>query len=340
MALGECPVPLVQAYDAALYDLDGVLYLGGLAVEHATASVQAALAAGMRAAFVTNNASRSPAVVAEALRQLGIPARDGDVVTSAQAAARYLAERLSPGAAVLVLGTSALEQEITDHGLLPVRTTEGPAGMPAGVVQGLSPATAWSDLAEAAVAVRAGALWVAGNADTTFPSPRGLLPGNGAMVAAVATATGTWPVVVGKPSPDLHAESLARVPADRPLVVGDRLDTDVLGAVRAGADSLLVLTGVVDRAQLLAAPAGSRPTYVSADLRGLLVPHLPVVMDGDHARCGAAEASYDGSRVTVTGDGDDALRAECALHWALADRTAALDVLAGADLADRSDAWR
>ncbi len=185
------------------------------------------------------------------------------------------------------LGTDALAEEVTDVGLRPVRTADE---QPQAVLQGLSQDTGWRDLAEAAVALRAGALWVAGNADSTYPTARGPLPGNGAFVEALAVATGLRPLVAGKPEPALHRESLERVGAQRPLVVGDRLDTDVLGAVRGGTDSLLVLTGVVDRAALLAAPRGSRPTYVASDLRGLLQPHPPAEVDGDTAGCGAAEA--------------------------------------------------
>ena len=313
-------MPLAQAYDAALYDLDGVLYLAGEPVPYAAQSVGAAATAGLRAAYVTNNASRRPSVVAQHLRQLGIPAEPSDVVTSAQAAVRWLVERVPPGSRVLVLGTADLDDEVAAGGLAPVRSADD---RPVAVVQGLSPETGWRELAEAAVALRAGALWVAGNADSTYPSPRGPLPGNGSFVAALVTATGRHPVVVGKPEPQLHRESVERVGARRPLVVGDRLDTDVLGAVRGGADSLLVLTGVVDRAELLAAPDGSRPTYVSADLRGLLRPQLPVVRRETETVCGAARARWNGAELLVEGDADEGLRAACALAWARADERAA-----------------
>lgn len=318
LGLGFADRPLVELYDAGLFDLDGVLYLGASPVEHAAASVRAALAAGMRPAYVTNNASRRPEVVAEHLRRLGIPAEVADVVTSAQAAGRWLAEHLAPGDKVLVLGTEDLASTVRDVGLVPVRTADED---PSAVVQGFSDKTAWADLAEAMVALRAGALWVAGNTDSTFPSVRGPLPGNGAMVAALTTATGLSPVVVGKPEPALHRESVLRVGAERPLVIGDRLDTDVLGAVRGGADSLLVLTGVVDVPKLLSAGRGTRPTYVASDLRGLLRVQLPVEVAGDLATCGSARVRWqDGHPVTVEdGDEDEALRAACALAWDKAD---------------------
>jgi HAD superfamily hydrolase (TIGR01450 family) len=274
----------------------------------------------MRIAYVTNNASRPPAVVAERLTGLGIPAEPHEVVTSAQAAARVLSERLPAGGVVLVVGAAALADEVRRVGFEPVHALAdaGDADVVA-VVQGLSPDTCQRDLADAAVALRAGALWVAANTDLTLPSVRGPLPGNGAFVTVLRLVTGLEPVVAGKPDPALHRESVERVAARSPLVVGDRLDTDVLGAVRGDADSLLVMTGVTDRQALLAAPAGSRPTYVASDLRGLLYPHPQVEVDGEVARCRAAVAHLDGGRVLVEGEGDDALRAQAALTWALTD---------------------
>lgn len=318
-----------------------MLYVGREAVPHAAASVAAVRAAGMRVAFVTNNASRSPQAVAEHLVELGIEAVPADVVTSGQAAVRLVAERVPPGSAVLVLGSAALEAQLRQAGLRPVRSVaEADGGAVAAVVQGLEPRTCWQDLAEAAVAVRAGALWVAGNTDSTLPSPRGPLPGNGALVAALAVATGAQPIVAGKPEPALHRESVERTGARRPLVVGDRLDTDVLGAVRAGAQSLLVLTGVVDLPALVQAPAGCRPGFVAPDLRGLLLPHPPVELAGDRARCGRATARYADGVLELQNDDDDGqvvdparlvqqLRVQCALAWALADRGLRVEHLAG-----------
>ncbi|MCA1710444.1 MAG: HAD-IIA family hydrolase [Actinobacteria bacterium] len=311
-ALGSCDRPLADAYDAALYDLDGVLYLGAEPIPHAAESVRTARERGMRAAYVTNNASRRPAVVAAHLTQLGIPADPADVVTSAQAAVRVLHQRVDAGALVLVLGAPGLAQEVELGGFRTTRTAEPDV---VAVVQGYDAGTGWAQLAEASVALRSGALWVATNTDSTLPSPRGPLPGNGAMVAALRTATGLEPVVAGKPEPALHLESVQRVNAQRPLVVGDRLDTDVLGAVRGGADSLLVLTGVVDVAQLLAAPRGSRPTYVAPNLRGLLQAQAPVA----RGRCGDALAVLEDGVLRVAGSGVEVLRAACDLAWRAAD---------------------
>lgn len=315
-ALGSCDVPLCEAYDAALYDLDGVLYLGLAAVGHAAESVAAATAAGMRSAFVTNNASRRPAVVAAHLTELGISAAPADVVTSAQASVRLLREQVPAGAVVLVVGADGLVEEVAAAGF---RVTDVAGPDVRAVVQGYGPDTGMRQLSEAALALRAGALWIAANTDSTLPSPRGPLPGNGALVAALRVATGREPVVAGKPEPALHVESVARVAAARPLVVGDRLDTDVLGAVRGDADSLLVLTGVVDVPELLAAPAGMRPTYVAWDLRGVLKPQPAVDVQSRVTTCGQATASYADGEIRVQGSGIEALRASCAMSWTCAD---------------------
>jgi ribonucleotide monophosphatase NagD (HAD superfamily) len=199
----------------------------------------------------------------------------------------------------------------------------------AAVVQGYSPDTDMRELAEAALALRAGALWIAANTDTTLPSPRGPVPGNGALVAALRVATGREPQVAGKPEPALHRESVARVGAANPLVVGDRLETDVLGAVRGGADSLLVLTGVASAYDVVSAPLGMRPTYVAWDLRGLLAAQPPVETRSGRATCADAVASYVDGTVQVDGVGVGALRAACALAWRCADDGLPVARLAG-----------
>lgn len=271
MTLGACAAPLCEAYDTALLDLDGVVYTGSAAIPGAVEAIAGARAAGMRIAYVTNNASRTPATVAAHLTALGIPAAESEVVTAAQAAATLLGTLVPPPGPVLVTGTEGLREALAAAGYSSVASA---ADGPAAVVQGYDPTLTYADLAEAVLAVRSGAVWVACNLDATIPSSRGQLPGNGALVAFVAHAAGRRPdAAAGKPERALHDEAVRRSGAVRPLVVGDRLDTDVEGAVRAGCDSLLVLTGVTDEAALLAAPEGRRPTYVGLDLRALLVPH-------------------------------------------------------------------
>src|SRR5271166_6273508 len=300
--------PLDTVYDVALLDLDGVVYLSGASIPGA------AEALGMRLAYVTNNAFRTPAAIAELLTSFGVQAAKEDVVTSAQAAARLLAERLPPGAPVLVVGGSGLRMALRERGLRPVSTA---IDKPQAVVQGYAPDVNYSMLAEGGLAVAAGALFVASNADRTLPSRRGRQPGNGALLAVIATATGVQPLVAGKPEPPLHNESVLRTGARHPLVVGDRLDTDIEAAHRVGADSLLVLTGVTGPAEAVLAPPSQRPTYLAEDLAGLLEPH-PSITEKDGAfGCGGWTARLDGDRLKLTGDGEriDGLRALCAAAW-------------------------
>ncbi|MGN7782805.1 HAD-IIA family hydrolase [Mycolicibacterium sp. 22603] len=287
---------LAQEHDCLLLDLDGTVFRGH---EPTQGAVDSLAAVQSRSLFVTNNASRSASQVAEHLGELGFSARDEDVVTSAQSAARLVADQVPAGSAILVVGTDALAAEIAAVGLEPVRTF---AADPVAVVQGHNPDTGWAILAEAALAIRAGALWVAANVDRTLPSERGLLPGNGSMVAALRTATDSEPQVAGKPAPSLMNDALARGSFGTPLVVGDRLDTDIEGANAAGLPSLMVLTGVNDAADMVRAAAGSRPDFLAEDLRSL---HTAA----DDLRIGphpAWQIDIDGSTATVRATGVEA----------------------------------
>jgi glycerol-1-phosphatase len=313
--LRGCADPLAKVYDVALLDLDGVVYLGGSAVPDAPEALVKAADAGMRLAFVTNNSSRTPSAIAAQLAGFGIAASAGDVVTSAQAAARLLATRLAPGAAVLVVGGTGLRVAVRERGFRPVTVA---AERPAAVVQGFSPDITYSLLAEGTFAVEAGAWFVASNGDATMPTTRGDQPGNGALSQVIVAATGQQPAIAGKPEPPLHAESVARTGAKHPLIVGDRLDTDIEGAVRVGADSLLVLTGVSRPLDAVLAPPHQRPTYLAAGLMGLLEPHPPVAVTGDAFRCGGWTARWAaGDRLELDGSGEmlDGLRALCAAAW-------------------------
>lgn len=321
--------PLVGLHDVALLDLDGVVYVGAEAVPGVAGIIAVAVQAGMRFGYVTNNASRSPHQVGDHLRALAIEVTDEEVITSSQAASRVLAERLPPGSPVLITGSPALAAEVQAAGL---RAVWSASDAPTGVVQGYSPELNWAMLAEACVAIREGAFWVATNTDATLPSPRGPLPGNGSFVGVVGQTTGAVPVVAGKPEPAMHAECVLRTGARSPLVVGDRLDTDIEGADRAGVPSLLVLTGLARPIDLLAARAGHRPTYVAEDLGGLLVGHPAVERTGGTARCGiwqvtaqghelilASTAGQQGVESTAaaacSGENCDALRALAVMAW-------------------------
>lgn len=329
MPLRGATAPLAQLYDTALLDLDGVVYVGPDAVADAPAALAAARSAGMRLAFVTNNAFRPPEAVAAHLVHLGVPAQRADVVTSAQAAAAVVTSLVPPGSSVLVVGGAGLEDALRERALVPVRSADA---APAAVVQGFSPDTNWELLTEGALAVARGLPWVAANLDSTIPLPRGRAPGNGALVAAIRVATGREPTAVaGKPELPLHRESIARTGARRPLVVGDRLDTDIEGAVRAGTDSLLVLSGVTTPELLLGAPAHRRPTYLAASVGGLTTTHPPVSGGPGGWRCGGWAASAERGRLLLEGHGDpyDGLRAACAAVWSVAG-----SIGAGADLVD------
>lgn len=326
-ALQASPGPLIDQHDVALLDLDGVVYVGADAVPGVPEIIATAAKTGMRFGYVTNNASRTPHQVGEHLRDLGIAARDEEVITSSQAAGRVLAGRLPAGSPVLVIGTSALAAEVEVAGL---RAVWSASDEPAGVVQGYSPELSWSMLAEACVAIRAGAFWVATNTDSTLPSPRGPLPGNGSFVQVVAQTTGATPVVAGKPEPALHTECLLRTGAQRPLVVGDRLDTDIEGAQRAGVPSLLVLSGLARAIDLLTAPVGQRPTYLAADLSGILMSHPGVDRSDGVARCEEWQVSDRDGVLSLTFVGGHGLGRSAASTAALQDCAAlrALAVLA------------
>ncbi|MFB8090444.1 HAD-IIA family hydrolase [Streptomyces sp. NPDC055992] len=309
---------LSEAYDTALLDLDGVVYAGGHAIDHAVEALGTARDGGMHLAYVTNNALRTPAAVAEHLTELGVPAEPDDVITSAQAVARLVADQLPAGSRVLVIGGEGLRVALRERGLEPVDSADDD---PVAVVQGYGgPDMAWGRFAEASYAINRGLPWFASNTDLTIPSARGIAPGNGAAVEVVRIATGAEPQVAGKPLPPMHRETVLRTGAERPLVVGDRLDTDIEGAFNGGVDSLLVLTGVTDAAQLVTAVPEHRPTYIDADLRGLLTGQPEVEEDGGGFRCGGWTASARDGRLVLDGDGEplDGLRALCAAAWSQA----------------------
>ncbi|TDP90464.1 HAD-IIA family hydrolase [Labedaea rhizosphaerae] len=314
---------LLDDYDAVLFDLDGTIYRGGEVIPTAAAAVQAAHDRNVVVRFVTNNASRAPHTVGDQLRDMGIAADDGEVSTSAQAAATVAKERLETGGDVLVIGTEALADEIRNVGLNPVRAFHPDV---VGVVQGLSQDTGWRELSEAVLAIRNGALWIACNADATLPTERGQLVGNGAMVAAVRTATNQEPIVAGKPEAPLMRA--AAEGTTKPLAVGDRIDTDIAGARNAGIDALLVLTGVSTPRDLL--NTTQRPRYVAADVGALTSDDdLEITENGDW--------DVDGD-IAWRGEGEPdplaLLRALCAAHDHMPDDLRAADDQAAKALHD------
>ena len=245
------------------FDLDGVLHRGGVVLPGAVEALDEVRRRGLQVRYVTNNATKHRDSIAAHLQSMGIPADTRDVFSSASATAAWLAERYPAGTRVLVVGEEGLRRELTDAGLVAdyagdpalgePGTPESAPGSYAAVVVGLDRGFTYAGLARAHASVRAGALFVATNLDVTLPADGRILPGAGAVVAAVAAATGQEPVAIGKPNLRL-ADALAAssgFPAGRTLFVGDRLDTDITFGVQAGMHTALVLTGVSHREDLV-----------------------------------------------------------------------------------------
>ena len=268
-----------------LCDLDGVVYRGEQACEGAVEGLTDAREAGVRLLFMTNNASRPPEAVAEHLTRLGLRTEPEEVLGASQVAAQVLAERvergevdLGPDGVVLAVGGVGVGRALERAGLpwvspAAVRETADSARAlrVAAVVQGYGPQVGVADLTEAAYAVRAGAVWIATNDDATLPTERGLAPGNGSLVAAVTHATGARPEVVGKPHAPAYRIAVQQLglPVEECLMLGDRLDTDIAGAVGVGLRSALVLTGVSSREDVLDTPEELRPDHVAPTIPGL-----------------------------------------------------------------------
>lgn len=323
----------LDGVDVLLADLDGVVYASHRAIPHAVEALRAAEASGVRLGYLTNNASRTTRTVADQLTELGLDTLPEQIVSSPQAAVVLLAELVAPGSRVLVVGGDGLVSEVQRAGFEVTRSADD---APAAVVQGFAPEVAWTDLAEAAFALAggdAGIPWVATNTDWTIPQARGTAPGNGTLVSAVHTAVGRLPVVAGKPERALFDVAVARFGATHPLFIGDRLDTDILGAKRAGMPSALVLTGIDGPKQLLAAAGDSRPDFVLADLRGLAAPY-PATDDARdiagvrRVRVGDAVVRHEGERLTLEAPGEpiDRIRAAAAAVWGAGVPIYALDV--------------
>ena len=329
----------LDGVDVVLADLDGVVYRGADAIPYAVESLNRAQL-DRRVGYLTNNASRTDASVAAHLTDLGLTVAPEDVVTSPQAAVKLLADLVEPGARILVVGGEGLVTEVERAGFVVVRSADD---APAAVIQGFAPNVAWTDLAEAAYALHLpktsegaegaeGIPWVATNTDWTIPQARGTAPGNGTLVSAVHTAVGRLPVVAGKPERAIFDEATARFGASTPLFIGDRLDTDIVGANRVGMASALVLTGIDGPKQVLAAAPDSRPTFILGDLRELFEPYPAVVETTEGGArvltVGTAAVRVAANKVSLdrTGAPVDVLRAAAAAIWGAGVPIYALDV--------------
>lgn len=314
--------PLCEVHDLVMLDLDGVVYVGADAIPGAAEHLSRVRDHGAHLAFITNNASRPPAAVASHLGRLGIPTAPEEVVTSAQAAARLAAARLSPGARVFLLGGDGVRAALEEHGLVPVQQHEP---RPELVVSGYAPDLPWRTIMIGAMLVRDGVPWVASNTDSTVPTAAGLGPGHGVLVDMVERFAAVTATVAGKPARPLLDETMIRVGGERPLMVGDRLDTDIAGARAAGLPSLLVLTGVTDLATLVDAAPEERPSYLAPDLGGLLEAQPSVEVQGATAAVGGWRVAAGEAGLDVRGEGAPAdwWRAVAVAAWAYRDRTGA-----------------
>lgn len=336
--------PLSEAFHLALLDLDGVVYRGKNAVEHASDAIECAQKHGMFIEYTTNNSSRFQAVVAKQLESFGLTVEPWQIITSSVVAAQMVARHVDHGACVLVLGAEHLREEVKRVGLQPVNSCED---NPQAVIQGWYPQMTWQEMAEVAFAVEHGAKYFVTNRDLTIPRELGIAPGCGSMIQAVMNATGVEPIAsAGKPESAMYDEARFLVAAnaqhsngesaestqkdeyantlisiEHSLAVGDRLDTDIEAGTKGGYESLLVLTGVTNPRMLMLAPKHLRPSFVSKDLRGLNESHeAPKQVDSHTFICGAAKAELVDKTIKVNDTSNcDALRAASSLTWNLLD---------------------
>lgn len=255
---------VAERYGRFLVDLDGTLLLGEEALPGAVDAVARLRRMGKSVVFMTNNSTKTGESVADKLRGLGFTADPGEVVTSALVTASLLAGRGVRSA--FVIGGPGLREALSEAGL---EVLAGEPGSADCVVVGLDTEATYTDLKTACLLVEGGAALVGTNRDAAFPTPGGLWPGAGALLAVVTTTTGVEAEVVGKPEAPIFRAALERAGEGPPLVVGDRLDTDIVGASRLGWDSFLVLTGIADRASADAAKV--RPTYLGQDMSALFL---------------------------------------------------------------------
>ena len=312
--LGGSVGALVDDYDLVMFDLDGVVYIESVAVPGAPEQLARLRGGNTRVAFITNNASRPPQAVAEKLAGLGVEADPDEVVTSAQAAAHLLVERHGKDEVIACLGAEGLEQALREVGLHPAAVDDDRA---AALVTGYGPDVVWRDVMRAAVRVRDGLPWVASNTDRSLPTKFGPAPGHGVMVDMLERFSGVKAVVAGKPQRPLLDEAIRRLGGRRPLMVGDRLDTDIEGANNIGIHSLLVMTGVTGLPELAAAGPELRPTYVSVGLEGMFAPHLAPEREDSGWSCGGWRAAVEDGSLGVSGEGapDDWWRVVACAAW-------------------------
>ena len=313
-------------YQTHLLDLDGVVYAGNQAIALAVESINKLRLAGVPVGYITNNSSRKTQTIAEQLSDFGIELSAKDVISSAQTGVELLIELVPTGSKVLVVGGEGLRYQTELAGFQIVSSSDE---KPDAVIQGFAPDVSWKDLAEASYSIQQGAKWVATNQDWTIPKEKGIAPGNGTLVSAVHTAVGQLPLVAGKPEKAIFETALREFATDSAIYVGDRLDTDVAGANRAGLGSALVMTGVTTRKELLAARVEQRPSYILGSLADLLSPYLAPKKTKRGYKLGQVEVELLGNKVVVSyGDAKslDALKAACLTIWEAKEPISLLEV--------------
>ena len=306
---------LIDSFDSLLLDLDGVVYRGKKAIAGAVESITKTQQLGKSVGYITNNASRTPSQIAMQLREFGISIEDHQIIGSARAAAKLLAGKIPSGSKVLVVGGEGLRTEVEALGFSLVASSEE---LPSAVIQGFSPEVGWKDLAEAAFAIQNGAIWIATNQDWTLPLEKGIAPGNGTFVGAVHTAVGILPEFAGKPFRPIFDSALSELGFQKPLVIGDRLDTDIKGAVGAGLESAAVLTGIVGNKELLGAKSDERPTYILTDLSELFSDYPKPKRTKSSVSFGQSEVEMIGDRLMISAGNPsavDTIRAATDLVW-------------------------
>ncbi len=296
--LGTSDHPLSEVSDYLFLDLDGVCYRGSAPIENAPEGIEAAKANGNEAAYITNNSMASPPTVADKLGTVGISAVPEEIYTSSRTGVAQLLEHIPAGSKVLALGTEGLHYELDKVDFDVVTSADD---NPDAVLQGLHRDLSWRELSEAALAIRAGALYVATNLDATLPLERGQYLGCGSMVAAVIHATGVQPLSSGKPAPDMYRLAMKETGAKNPICVGDRLDTDIAGANAADLPSLHVLTGVNTARDIMLAEDHERPTFLGLDMLDLNIQIPPITQEGDEWVCAQARVRVDGEKIFVDG---------------------------------------
>ncbi len=305
---------LIDNFDSLLLDLDGVVYRGKNPIAGAIESIQKAKELGKKVGYITNNASRTPEQIAQQLIDFGIDVSPREIIGSAEAAAKLLASKLS-GGKVLVVGGEGLRTEVAKQGF---EVVDSASDQPVAVLQGFSPEVGWPQLAEAAFAIQAGAIWIATNQDWTLPLEKGIAPGNGTLVGAVHTAVGILPEFAGKPFRPIFEAALKQLDINNPLVIGDRLDTDIKGAIGAGLSSACVLTGIAGRRELLGARSDERPNFIIQDLRGLFEEYPSAQTGKESCRIGDSEVAIVGDKLLLAAGNPaslDTIRAATNLVW-------------------------